>query len=1322
MLFRSGKYDDIALEQKKSLDNLANAGLVKKTSDYTYEYVVTPVSKEGSDIVDQLKNGISKAPEVNGNIRVGSLREIEPVVDEIVEIEKGFVKTVAEKLGINPSAAASTPVAKAVVAYIRQIISADELVELTLISNLDTLGNRFQIPLIGRLPGLKKRDWLQNRQLPVKIDAQGFVEGTGKLWNDVFSNPSQYADNLSESARRYIDRFNEIVKEMDILRESSGLRMLGKSLEDGWYYVPRQVRDINGFTLDRPSSAKMQRIFDEATEGFNSGIRYEVDPRATLQVHMRATYREIIEKQLSDFIEPSSIGVRKLVSENIQDAWQTAARKKIKAERDLRNLKNKMRVLQVGRAADPVTGTVSGTARLPRALAGAKPNYNMGQLRYTPQFESDIDKALFIVSQTKKSASDEAYMVWLREQFPNLSDAQLRTSGRNVRNHIKATLKGQPEGAVAIPLSLTAKKLTTKLSSQQPGVRTAEKTVRVSRQAERTELQKQIATAEELAEAAVKEHATNKRIYDQATINARTRPSAPGNLFGRMAVDEEGNFKNIAIGEWRKRFFAAEDVVILEKALGKLGYNPNDVGWFSRNFTNLTNVTRLLSATLDFAAPLLHGLPLLVSNPVKWGKATATHYAAWFDPTVQARFVSQNLDTFREMALYGVPIGDNEMFAALRAGDGFSPGKILEKLPKGASFRRLARETQRQSFGRFQSTYNTFLAMARASLWDGMKPSFLNNGGTRAELASFVRNLTGGLDSRALGVGPRQRAGESVWLAFSPKLLRSTIAVIADAVRAVPREALALPTRVPVVRKVARYEVERATIKQRESLKLVRKVITGVGGFYIAAGLAMGKSEREITRGLNPLNGKEFLSYEINGQWIGVGGQFRALLQFVAEVTGALAAPALEVIPGISEKYREREISALWSRNIFENPLIKGWYYRAPVGLSIAGATIEGITEGAVDILPFENIDSVPDAALHIGTSMLAFALQGILEGDNATSAIFGGLGLRTGPLTPADDVRLLRREQLDLLGIDLEWTDPNLDVRIKREIDELPGLKTALEERDILYSERGTEYSKVKKEQETINDDFKQKVEARFEIHGPGKEFRKDHLNILYAERSGALDSLRESDRYKEATEFFEEKDSATYGFNKALEEYTELIYDESLEDEILGIYNYDERSRRLENFRDKYGTTRLEDIEAYLKAHAPDPIRRFEFDLNIMRPYFEIGRNMASKYGYEKIWDKYMATAARDRDKFARHNADIRFLNDKIEEEKVRFLKGNLSTAAKLWMWGYLTSEDPVNGELDTYIDLLVNKHGDEYGILSGQSRMIIDQFLPSQDVFVR
>ena len=1133
------RFDEVAMLQKKTLDNLEEAGLIRKGGEFTYERIVDPTSAQGLELLEGLGKKISNPPETVGNQKVGALRDFTDVTDEVISIEQPIIRALAEKLGINPSAAATSPVAKAVIAHARQVVSSDELIEVALITNLDSLANRF------------------TGGLPVKIDGEGFVEGTGRLWNDVFAEPQKYKNKLSDKALEYIDNYNQLVDEADRLRDASGLRALGKGTEDGWYYVPRMVRDIDGIKVNR-TSPKLQRVYDEATEGFENGVRYDVDPRATLKAHMRGTYRDIIEKQMSDHMEPLSVTTTELIDKGLRDAMTIAIKKRIASERNLRKLRNRMRVLTVGRTAPP--------------------------------------------------------------------------TGR--------------------------------------GVRTAEQTVRTARGGERAALQQQINDAQKLFDDAVVEYNSVKNKYNSAKKQADKSAIGEGALFGKS----EGN---ISISKWRNRFFPQEDATLLREGLGEFGYSREDLGFFTKNFTKLTNTVRFLASVGDFAAPFIQGLPLLVSNPVKWGRATGNHYWAFADPTAQARFVSKNVETFQEMARYGIPIGDSEFFAAMNAGEGFQAGKILEHLPKGASARKLIRSTQRQSFGRFQSSYNMFLTMNRALLWDGMKKSWIDNGGTRSELAAYIRNLTGALDSKTLGVGPRQRAAESAWLAFSPKLLRSTIAVVADAARG------ALPG---------------ATMRQRESIKLMGKMIAGIGGLYVTSGIAMGKSEEQILEGLNPLNGGRFLSHEVGGQWIGVGGQYRALLQFMTNFASAVG-------PG------GEEISALRSPSILDNPILQFISYRGAPGLNIAGGALEGITQGKADVLPFDDIDSIPDIFTHIGTSALPFALQGVLEGDNWKSAAFGGVGFRSRTLSPADEVRLLRKEQLDLRGIDLDWNDENLDLRIKQEIDAMPKLQEALEEREVYYSERGSEYQATKNEEDAIDTEFEDLLTRAYEQLGPGKEFT-DRQKQLYATRTTRKSDLQEREDYKRSREFFAEKDAATYGFNVGLEAYGDALFDETLEDPVTGEYNYDERERRIENLQDKFGTDMVTAIEQYFYQKQPQVVRDFKDDMEIMRPYFEIGGNVAKKYGYVKEWEEYMNTDSTQRSKVRKFTPQIQFLLEQIELEKEQFLLTNLEASVKLWKWEYVSSDNPVNPTLFRFIKTLEMQQGGLMGVINDRSQ--IDNFL--------
>ncbi len=84
-------------------------------------------------------------------------------------------------------------------------------------------------------------------------------------------------------------------------------------------------------------------------------------------------------------------------------------------------------------------------ASLPRELAGAKPNYrDTGPVH----FESDVDKALYIVAQTSKSKNDAGYMTFLRSALPGKSDTEIRALARSVKRSVadaaRVTEEGEP--------------------------------------------------------------------------------------------------------------------------------------------------------------------------------------------------------------------------------------------------------------------------------------------------------------------------------------------------------------------------------------------------------------------------------------------------------------------------------------------------------------------------------------------------------------------------------------------------------------------------------------------------------------------------------------------------------------------------------------------------------------------------------------------------------------------------------------------------------------------------------------------------------------
>lgn len=93
---------------------------------------------------------------------------------------------------------------------------------------------------------------------------------------------------------------------------------------------------------------------------------------------------------------------------------------------------------------------------LPRELAGAKPRYNIGQVAYEPQFESDVDKAAYITAQTTPSARDADYLDFVMDET-GYDETKARAYGRLVKAHVSTLAKQQDEpGELDVPTLLQA--------------------------------------------------------------------------------------------------------------------------------------------------------------------------------------------------------------------------------------------------------------------------------------------------------------------------------------------------------------------------------------------------------------------------------------------------------------------------------------------------------------------------------------------------------------------------------------------------------------------------------------------------------------------------------------------------------------------------------------------------------------------------------------------------------------------------------------------------------------------------------------------------
>lgn len=105
-----------------------------------------------------------------------------------------------------------------------------------------------------------------------------------------------------------------------------------------------------------------------------------------------------------------------------------------------------------GQVGGQVPQAVANDAqRLPKALQGAKPRFNIGADSYFPNFADDLDKALYIIGQKVKSKADDQYLKFVMEQT-GLSEVAARNAGAQVKAAIKEAARNSAEtGKVDIP-------------------------------------------------------------------------------------------------------------------------------------------------------------------------------------------------------------------------------------------------------------------------------------------------------------------------------------------------------------------------------------------------------------------------------------------------------------------------------------------------------------------------------------------------------------------------------------------------------------------------------------------------------------------------------------------------------------------------------------------------------------------------------------------------------------------------------------------------------------------------------------------------------
>ena len=154
----------------------------------------------------------------------------------------------------------------------------------------------------------------------------------------------------------------------------------------------------------------------------------KVDPELYPSVVEEAETREAALTEEAD--QELAVKAEFAAAEQAEAEAQAQAQARQQAELEASPLQ---KAIDQGKARTTETEAVN-MPRMPIGLSRAKPRYKSFNIK----FANDVDKALYIVQDAKKSASHQKYLQFLRKVYKGKSDAEIRALGTVVKNRIAA--------------------------------------------------------------------------------------------------------------------------------------------------------------------------------------------------------------------------------------------------------------------------------------------------------------------------------------------------------------------------------------------------------------------------------------------------------------------------------------------------------------------------------------------------------------------------------------------------------------------------------------------------------------------------------------------------------------------------------------------------------------------------------------------------------------------------------------------------------------------------------------------------------------------
>ncbi len=284
-------------------------------------YVPTRQTIEGVDDGAPTPPNMNKPPADDGFgyqfISIRNLRTMEDFYNEDVIVHDSaairYIYSYTPMRFVDDTVRKHTPPGRLMTAYMMHTVASEQWIDVTLQATFDAYAKQGRFGF-GR--GLM--------DLPIDKDT-GMWGDSGLHWADVWSfwngkhkaHIDKYSDRLNGKLKNFIAEFSNVVNdEVERLREMNGLPARKKKRGFGEVYIPRKVEGIRDpktgklIPFEKPTNPNHERMWEMATEAYQKhGVEYVNDPRAVLELHLRAAVNEIRLHQMEEMIEKLGFGV-----------------------------------------------------------------------------------------------------------------------------------------------------------------------------------------------------------------------------------------------------------------------------------------------------------------------------------------------------------------------------------------------------------------------------------------------------------------------------------------------------------------------------------------------------------------------------------------------------------------------------------------------------------------------------------------------------------------------------------------------------------------------------------------------------------------------------------------------------------------------------------------------------------------------------------------------------------------------------------------------------------------------------------------------------